>query len=849
MDLESAGGEDSFAVLAWIPAANPVSSLSGYGFSKSTGDVLISKGIEQYFVVEGWPPSSGPGANENITMSLKLRANSGTVTVTGRIIDKEDGSVIWERSALDTPSADVLVPNGEDPIAPFITSGYFTLYLYQDFDDGAPENPYMAHFDNAVVISPPATSNATPIITDPSPAAFSAFVEADASISFIVSDDAALPDEAFKITLNTEEFTTASGLVLTGAGNSRTVTLPNQLEADVNYSATLEVQDADGATSSQTIYFDTFDPDHFVVEVEDYNFDAGSFLDDPILSEELSFFYDPVPGSYRNQYGYESFDFHDTRSSPDVDETPYRANDPVRMARTLDFPRAKYVEAGGADALIFDYDVTDIYSGEWLNYTRTFPAGTYEVYLRQSVVNEALAESTLELVTGDRTQPDQTTTILGTFHGPRSGYQYRSVPLTDATGLNKVVVELDGETTLRLRQHSTDPDEGIGIRQNYLLFVPAENDPDLLRARFTSISPAPNSTTRNLEPVIRVEIENRETSLTPGSIVLELNDETVTPVISTEGVNGAVITYPISELPPSGAMNTARIRFVDDEEQEISAEWNFVIEYLSLSAANRRAGTGGERGFNVRLVQALAENGPQEDALSRAEAQLAPNSAIPKFVDVTEIYPVINLNENEGASAGYLPDDLQVPGLQPEVNGTDDFAVEIMAYLDLPAGIHRFGARTDDGYKITSGQSVTDTAGIALGFLNDNPADQTFEFYVPQSGLYPFRMVWYERSGDSHAEWFSVDRETGEFTLINDPSVEGSIKAYISISEPALAVEVALTVEGDYSTDETAIINTASKTITIPLASGNRFYRLRGTTATEILESEISSGNLVLTYE
>ena len=70
-----------------------------------------------------------------------------------------------------------------------------------------------------------------------------------------------------------------------------------------------------------------------------------------------------------------------------------------------------------------------------------------------------------------------------------------------------------------------------------------------------------------------------------------------------------------------------------------------------------------------------------------------------------------------------------------------------------------------------------------------------------------------------------------------------------SISEPALAVEVALTVEGDYSTDETAIINTASKTITIPLASGNRFYRLRGTTATEILESEISSGNLVLTYE
>ena len=234
------------------------------------------------------------------------------------------------------------------------------------------------------------------------------------------------------------------------------------------------VQDADGTSSSQTIYFDTFDPDHFVIEVEDYNFDGGSFLDNPVLSEELSFFYDPVPGSYRNQYGYEALDFHENRTSPDTDESPYRANDSVRMARTLDFPRAKYVEAGGSEAMIFDYDVTDIASGEWLNYTRTFPAGTYEVYLRQSVVNETLAESTLELVTSDRTQPDQTTTVLGTFHGPRSGYQYRSVPLTDATGLNKVVVELDGETTLRLRQHSTDPDEGVGIRQNYLLFVPAE---------------------------------------------------------------------------------------------------------------------------------------------------------------------------------------------------------------------------------------------------------------------------------------------------------------------------------------------------------------------------------------
>ena len=79
--------------------------------------------------------------------------------------------------------------------------------------------------------------------------------------------------------------------------------------------------------------------------------------------------------------------------------------------------------------------------------------------------------------------------------------------------------------------------------------------------------------------------------------------------------------------------------------------------------------------------------------------------------------------------------------------------------------------------------------------------------------------------------------------------MEGSIKAYVSVTAPALAVEVALTVDGDYAADNTAIINTASKTVTIPLASGDRFYRLSGATAAEITASEISGGNLVLSYE
>src|SRR6266487_1093476 len=52
VDLVSGNGPDSFAILAFIPTGSEVSQLAGYGFSKSTTDILISKGIGKYFYNE-----------------------------------------------------------------------------------------------------------------------------------------------------------------------------------------------------------------------------------------------------------------------------------------------------------------------------------------------------------------------------------------------------------------------------------------------------------------------------------------------------------------------------------------------------------------------------------------------------------------------------------------------------------------------------------------------------------------------------------------------------------------------------------------------------------------------------
>src|SRR6185369_16547190 len=483
VDVAQTGGKDSFAVLAFIPntGGNSPGSLAGYGLSKSTTDILITKGINKYFVADSWP-SGLP--NDNITLVLTMTGKDGNMVITGKVLDKSsNNAVVWEKTVVDTPAADVFAAGSDSPAAPFLTTGYFTLYLYEDYSASAPENPYLVYYDNATVSAPPLATNTAPIISDIQPAEFANFVSATSQISFKVTDDKALVDDRISITLNGKKFTTANGLTVTGAGGTKTVTLGG-LSANVNYTAVLAAEDADTVVVSRTIYFDTFAANSFVMEIEDFNFSSGGFFDNPVPIAEGS---GPQDGSYSQQTGAQDIDFNDSRTTPLLQDTLYRSSDPVRMAHSLDKAREKFTTAGGPDAGVYDYDVGDLTAGEWLNYTRTFPPGSYEVYLREALANMATGESVLEFVTGDRTQPNQTTAVLGSFLGERSGFQFRNFPLTDGSGLNKVIVRLSGVSTLRLRQVTADAADG-GRYQNYLIFIPVP-DPGLQRATISALSP------------------------------------------------------------------------------------------------------------------------------------------------------------------------------------------------------------------------------------------------------------------------------------------------------------------------------------------------------------------------
>src|SRR6266516_1044211 len=105
VDLVSGNGPDSFAILAFIPTSSSVSSLAGYGFTKSTTDILITKGIGKYFYNENPTPAI---KNDNVTMVLSMTVKNGSVILNAKVLDKDNNNaVIFEQTAVDTPAADV----------------------------------------------------------------------------------------------------------------------------------------------------------------------------------------------------------------------------------------------------------------------------------------------------------------------------------------------------------------------------------------------------------------------------------------------------------------------------------------------------------------------------------------------------------------------------------------------------------------------------------------------------------------------------------------------------------------------------------------------------------------------
>ena len=250
-------------------------------------------------------------------------------------------------------------------------------------------------------------------------------------------------------------FTTANGLVVTGPATALNVSLP--LVANTIYKAVITVTANNGKATISTLSFDTITP-AYLFEAEDWNYTdtntltAGLYIDNPQTN------------AYAGRSSTDQVDSHGT----DINSA-YRPSGGAGGGQATescgDITRQKFMGTGFGD-----YDVGWTGGGDWANYTRSFPAGVYNIFLRGANGNNTNQQdaASVSLVTSGVATTNQITTLLGTFSVPGSGWQsFSDVPLIDPDGNYAQFV---GGTVQTLKIATV----GGNYNANYYLLMPAE---------------------------------------------------------------------------------------------------------------------------------------------------------------------------------------------------------------------------------------------------------------------------------------------------------------------------------------------------------------------------------------
>ena len=385
VDLIEANQSNAFLVLSFIPNGTPVSKLSGYSLAKYDPEIFLAKWLNKYF----YDLTQGDWLDvpENITLNLILIGRGKSVEVTTRLFDIEnDNALVSEKTVIDTIEAEELDTEDDSPAASFINKpGKFVLLLYHNDTGGSLPASSVTVGKTRFSVFGASQRNQLPVISDVLPVTSSPFLPASTEISFVVTDDQPIDPGAIRVALNGVDFTTANGLKVTGEDKSRAVVLGG-LRVNQTYHAVLAVEDSEGETETRDLFFDTLSKDSFVIEVKNYNFNVGEFLDEtiviPDLDEENLLNWDD--NAYIATEGYLDIDYFDKNEIPQSATHRYRPEDGVSTSPALDLDREPFISAGGKDKGVYDYGIAEIKVGEWLNYTRTFPMGDFIVYLRQA---------------------------------------------------------------------------------------------------------------------------------------------------------------------------------------------------------------------------------------------------------------------------------------------------------------------------------------------------------------------------------------------------------------------------------------------------------------------------------
>lgn len=288
--------------------------------------------------------------------------------------------------------------------------------------------------------------------------------------------------------------------------------------------------------------------------------------------------------------------------------------------------------------------------------------------------------------------------------------------------------------------------------------------------------------------VITFQIRDRDTAVNAPTIRLWLDDVEVTGELQIAAApGGASVRYQPALLKGTTTYRL-KVAFADraDPPLPVTREWRFTTVRMPIIPREfaTAAGTGVEPGFNVRSVQA-APGWFRGNSVADAERQLGnpPQPAV--YFSGVATPSLINYSELGAARGNFTaargrPDQSMREAKLISNDSTNYVSFEITAYLELPAGIQRFGVNSDDGFRLMAGPTTSTNDAVVLGEWDGGrtSADSQFDVFVAEAGLYAFRLIWFQGILNADLEWFTVDRTTGVRTLVNDVAVAGHVKAF-----------------------------------------------------------------------
>ncbi len=870
------GDAYAIAVLGFTPFNSDagVNNLIAYHVGAGTEALYCGKVYTEWWVnasvypevtATGIPaPTENPG--NNMRLIITMTGEGTSCRIDSRVEDLNVGvndpnRLIFQNVFVDTAGVDPLdnahSPHNPDGTGlPFGPAPYLNLpgsiLLYSFF--GGNSTDYSDITFGNLVVNQTAPLSLPPTISGISPPDGSNFVANTTPVSFTVLDSVNTPANNISLTLNGVTYVNGVGAVVSGGNQTRLFTLTNTLAPDTFYQGTLVATNSVGLVTSQGYSIDTFTTnDCFTVESEDWNFGGGEFYEANCPTPPCGPYNNVVNGYYLIfPQGVEGTDFHDSRSGANVGDEIYRQEAP-RNDTTSDGPRAKYASNPYPGEVV----VTDRQAGDWMNYTHVYPEGYFTAYMRmaQYVLPQSLI--TLEQVTSDPTQPNQTTEVLGSFLGLQTGYDVnRNVPLTDAFGNPLVLYFSGGTNTLRINNQIVNANE-TDLFQNYFVFAPAAT-PGSLPPFVAYVTPLAGSTINVGAPNPSATIVNRTTTLNTGSVILQVNGATISAT-TTPTNNGAVVTWTATGSTPT---ITNTLIFEDSASVWQTNSWTYTYGVVLNAANSLPVGSLTVPGFDARMVQSSAANiggnGGLPNGVSSADAILSIPPAYPIDQSATNWVQAVAYDIGNPPGNGAITN---FPGLCIPPGNVNSFAIEIFAYLQLAAGPNRIYVDSDDDVGLYSGTNLTDTSTILIDTSSIGVEHGSFDFLVPAAGLYPFHVVYEQGGGAAYLVLHSVNLSTGTETLLN---LSGGDAAYYP-----LIFRSASSLAGPFNADPAAnagnVMTTApidcdmsgvplnvavnGGTATFPMPTQTTFYLLDGPRPSTITSFKVSGGNLVIKYQ